>query len=144
MKQCSVCKEFKDESDFFVHRKNRDGSITLRSECKACHSAREMDRYWKKQAFIDERKTPCKKCGEMRTRCISFHHINPEDKEFTVGKLLKSELDAIEAEINKCVCLCLNCHHEFHYLQAKNGISLDEYLGGIDVAGSYKSEYNGL
>ena len=34
----------------------------------------------------------------------------------------------IEKEIIKCACLCLNCHHEFHYLNNLTGITLEEYL----------------
>lgn len=31
-------------------------------------------------------KTPCIVCGESEPVCIDFHHINPEEKEFTIGK----------------------------------------------------------
>lgn len=128
MKECSICKQVKDESEFFVRHRNKDGSVNLRSECKSCHSLGEMERYYSKQAFIDSKKEPCAKCGETRIRCLSFHHINPLDKEFTIGVLRKSNLAKIEREINKCVCLCLNCHHEFHYLNDSKGVTLEEYL----------------
>lgn len=128
MKQCSVCGEIKDESEFFVRHRNKDGSVNLRSECKSCHSKEEMERYYQKQAFIDSKKNSCEKCGEKRIRCISFHHKNPNEKEFTIGQLLKSNFEVIENEINKCICLCLNCHHEFHYLNNTTGITLDDYL----------------
>lgn len=128
MKQCVICGEIKDDSEFFIRHKNKDGSINLRSECKSCHSNNEMMRYYQKQAFIDSKKTPCAKCGESRIRCLSFHHIDPADKDFTIGQLRKSSLEVIEKEINKCICLCLNCHHEFHYLNDADAITLDEYL----------------
>ncbi len=128
MKQCQVCGQLKDETEFFVKHKNKDGSVNLQPLCKSCHCKREMERYYKKQAFIDSKKTPCAKCGEERIRCLSFHHVNPVQKEFTIGTLRKSSLDKIEQEINKCVCLCLNCHHEFHYLNDTQGITLEEYL----------------
>ena len=128
MKQCSICKEVKDESEFFVNHKNKNGSVNLSNKCKSCHSNEEMERYYKKQAFIDSNKKPCAKCGESRIRCISFHHINPREKEFTIGQLRKSSFDVIKSEIDKCVCLCLNCHHEFHYLNNAFGTTLDEYL----------------
>ena len=128
MKICNICGQLKDESEFHVRHRNKDGSINLRGECKACHSNNEMERYYKKQEFVDSQKTPCAKCGESRIRCLSFHHVNPKDKEFTIGKLLKSNLNVIKNEIDKCICLCLNCHHEFHYLNDTIGITLDEYL----------------
>ena len=128
MKICSICGKIKDESEFSVRHRNKDGSVNLRSECKSCHSIGEMERYYQKQKFIDSKKTPCAKCGEKRIRCLSFHHVNPSQKEFTIGQMRKSSLDKIEQEMNKCICLCLNCHHEFHYLNDTIGIALDEYL----------------
>lgn len=128
MKQCTICGKFKDEDEFFVRHRNKDGSVNLRSECKECHCLGEKERYYKKQEFMDSKKTSCAKCGENRIRCISFHHVNPKEKDFTIGKLRKSNLAVIEKEINKCICLCLNCHHEFHYLNDTFGTSLDEYL----------------
>lgn len=128
MRKCTVCGEIKDENEFFVRHRNKDGSVNLRNECKSCHSKNEMERYYQKQSFIDSKKTPCAKCGESRIRCLSFHHVEPTAKEFTIGQLRKSNLDVLEREINKCVCLCLNCHHEFHYLNDLYGITLDKYL----------------
>ena len=128
MKKCSVCGITKDESEFYVRNKNKNGSVNLRNECKSCHSNGEMERYYQKQKFIDSKKTPCAKCGEKRIRCISFHHIDPSKKEFTIGKIRKSNLDKFIQEIDKCICLCLNCHHDFHYLNETLGITLDDYL----------------
>lgn len=128
MRKCTVCGEIKDEQEFFVKRRNKDGSIVLCSQCKKCHSEGEMNRYYKKQSFIDSKKSPCAKCGESRIRCLSFHHRNPNEKDFTIGQLRKSSLDVIEKEINKCICLCLNCHHEFHYLNNLTEITLEDYL----------------
>lgn len=130
MRKCSVCGQVKDEVEFFVRHRNKDGSVNLRSECKTCHSNNEMSRYYEKQDFIDSHKTPCVKCGESRVRCVSFHHTDPAKKEFTIGRIRKSSFKVIEREISKCVCLCLNCHHEFHCLNNSQGITLDEYLKG--------------
>ena len=128
MKRCSICGIMKDENEFYARNRNKDGSINLRGECKSCHSNKEMERYYQKQDFIDSKKTPCVKCGEKRIRCVSFHHVDPTKKEFTIGKIRKSNLDKFVQEIDKCVCLCLNCHHEFHYLNDTLGITLDDYL----------------
>lgn len=128
MKKCSVCGKWKNENEFYVRHRYKNGKVDLRGECKECHSKAEMARYFEKQEFMDSMKKPCEKCGESRVRCISFHHKEPHEKEFTIGTLRKSNINKIKAEIDKCVCLCLNCHHEFHYLNNKTGITLEEYL----------------
>jgi hypothetical protein len=128
----------KEESEFFIAHKYADGRVTYRTICKSCHSEGEMKRYYRKQQYIDSQKTPCLKCGEARTRCICFHHVDPSKKEFTIAQLRKSNLKTIQNEIDKCVCLCLNCHHEFHYLNGAYQMSLDEYLN-LELADSYNS-----
>ena len=67
--------------------------------------------------LINSLKTPCVKRGESRFYVIDFHHIDPRNKLFTVSdgnKVHKSKEDVL-SEIQKCACLCKNCHREFHY-----------------------------
>ena len=37
-------------------------------------------------------------------------------------------LDDVYEEIKKCICLCANCHREFHDLETKTGITIEEFL----------------
>lgn len=95
---------------------------------------RNRDRYEQGKALIESLKTQCIKCGDNRKYVIDFHHINPDTKLFEVskGSTGRSHKNVI-AEANKCVCLCRNCHTEFHYLygsQPEEPINaLKEYLG---------------
>lgn len=80
-------------------------------------------------------KTPCVKCGDTRLYVIDFHHIDPSEKSFNINrKSSKKDFSVIEEEVKKCVCLCRNCHMEFHYFYGMNPKkpkeSLNEYLGG--------------
>ena len=41
--------------------------------------------------------------------------------------LIYSQKRVLE-EIAKCITLCRNCHHEYHYFEKENGIKIEEYL----------------
>ena len=92
-------------------------------------------RYIEGKKLVESLKTCCTKCGQNRKYVIDFHHIDPSLKKFDVSKgSTGRSKNSILEEINKCVCLCRNCHTEFHYLYGnipKNPIdSLNEYLKG--------------
>lgn len=94
----------------------------------------EKNRYQKGKEFIESLKHPCEKCGDSRQYVIDFHHINPDEKKFNVseGATGRSFVSIIN-EVEKCVCLCRNCHTEFHYLYGnlpEHPVEmLKEYLG---------------
>lgn len=131
-KKCSKCKEYKNVSEFFVNKYNKYGNPIYSSVCKKCHCEGEKNRYVEKMKLIDSMKTPCLKCGETRIRCICYHHLDPKGKDFTIAQLRKTNKDVIVNEIKKCICLCLNCHHEFHYLERKEGITIEKYINNAD------------
>lgn len=45
-------------------------------------------------------------------RCMTFHHINPENKSFplTISNLWSRKWPLILKEVEKCDLLCYNCH----------------------------------
>ena len=38
------------------------------------------------------------------------------------------KVDEVFSEIEKCVLLCSNCHNEFHYLNNKDNLTLEDFL----------------
>jgi len=58
----------------------------------------------------------CLVCGESRRFCLDFHHINPSHKSQKVSSLIwnGSSIATLEAEVEKCVVLCSNCHRGYH------------------------------
>lgn len=57
----------------------------------------------------------CCKCGyNKHSAALEFHHINPEEKEFTWTKLRLKSWDKIIKELDKCVLVCANCHNIEH------------------------------
>lgn len=87
---------------------------------------------------VQSLKKPCAKCGENRSWVIQFHHIDPSTKKFTIGSGHTYSKKSLQDEASKCVCLCSNCHDEFHYFFGKSPKrpkeDLELYLEGADYA----------
>lgn len=126
-KVCSKCGIEKPITEYHKNGFDRLGNQKYRGYCKTCANKREMERYWEKRNYVDLQRTQCAKCGDDRSYVLDFHHKNAEEKDFTIGKMKKGSLEIIQSEIDKCVCLCANCHREFHYLE-KTGLTLEQYL----------------
>jgi|GEM_PF-476901 len=58
----------------------------------------------------------CQICGYNKSkRALSFHHINPDTKEFGISyRGFTRSWDKTRAELDKCILLCMNCHMEVH------------------------------
>ena len=92
--------------------------------CQEYHAKHKKSRGLKDaeyRAKINALKTSCRKCGDSRLYVIDFHHIDPAEKKFNIHrKTSKRDFSIIEAEARKCICLCRNCHMEFHYFYGMN------------------------
>jgi hypothetical protein len=62
------------------------------------------------------RKDGCATCGENHPACLVAHHINPAEKEYEIAKLSHGigSRKKLVAELQKCICLCHNCHYKLH------------------------------
>lgn len=135
MKYCSGCKQFKPETEFTSNKRKKDG---LQSWCRQCMIAnvkanRKKENYTRqRREKVWELKKPCQKCGDDRLYLIHFHHINPSERDFPVSSFRKHSLEKCKQEVKKCVCLCANCHTEYHFIygqKPQNPVeSLAEYL----------------
>ena len=135
MKVCSKCKIEKDESEFYSNKRMPDGLDYYCKECrsgKVCDDSEGWSYHESNQNFIESLKTECCKCGEDRPWVIQFHHINPTDKSFNISNYASKGRAAIWREACKCVCLCSNCHDEFHHFFGRRPTNpieaLDTYL----------------
>lgn len=153
---CNKCGVDKPITDFYKDPKRKSGICTI---CKACTikqvheyylKHKEESREYHKRHHIGYRdrqralfqeyydkiqalKTPCAKCGEARPYVLDFHHINPKEKSFNINrKTSKTDFSVIENEVKKCICLCRNCHMEYHFFFGQNPSdpqgTLQEYL----------------
>lgn len=63
----------------------------------------------------------CCKCPENHPSCLEFHHLDPETKEYAVGRMFSLSLSSeklkqmILEEMGKCIVLCSNCHKKEHH-----------------------------
>jgi len=133
-KVCTSCdKEF--PVDFFVFKNKPKGK--RRSWCKNCTRAYSKKHYnnnkedyklkakkSKKKYRILTRETvrdiksesKCMLCGESRSECLVFHHLDPRTKLFCIANAIHDgyALYKVQKEIDKCVVLCRNCHACIH------------------------------
>lgn len=137
-KICSKCKQDRPLSDFNKDKCKKD---KYSSTCKKCNNKRAREwrknnlerdnknaRKWNqkfKQKCIDYKGGKCQVCGYNRClAALDFHHINPNEKEFDIAdrRISRSpkKWKLIEKELNKCICVCRNCHQEIHYFHGEN------------------------
>lgn len=70
-----------------------------------------------KQRIIDCFGSRCGCCGYSKCQdALELHHLNPSDKEFSLGAIRANpkSWEKVVIELRKCVLLCAICHREVH------------------------------
>ena len=124
---CAKCKIDKEPAEFSF--KNKEKGI-YNCYCKQCqneyskgyygrHKQKALERNRETRNFIVnyireyKKSHPCIVCGESALECLDFHHI--KDKDLEISTLTNyGSLSRVQAEIDKCVVLCANCHRKLH------------------------------
>ena len=59
----------------------------------------------------------CARCDEDSPGCLEFHHVDENEKEFSVSRRANRghSIENIRSEIERCQVLCANCHRKEHY-----------------------------
>lgn len=112
MKHCPSCKIDKDISEFYTRRGNQTHSY-----CKPCVSEQTKARQRRlKREAIEYKGGKCMDCGGVfHQAAFDFHHEDPSQKEFAIGRRNLSNLtDFVKKELDKCSLLCANCHRVRH------------------------------
>jgi hypothetical protein len=116
--------------DNFSTNKNKPDGFN--SECRDCAN-KYMRQYYKKnkdkhkeavQKGFDYKRAKigryklehgCSICGyNEHPSALCFHHLDPEEKEFTIGSNIHLPWEILLSEIEKCEVLCMNCHAVEH------------------------------
>ena len=110
-----------------------------RNQCRDCRNARRKElrqqnpekhkeeaarRQREQTEWLYSLKKECLICGENEPVCLDFHHKDPNEKDFTIGKHRNKSKENLLKEIEKCVCVCANCHRKIH----AGIINLRDYL----------------
>lgn len=130
--ECKSCSKLNNKNYYDSHRQQVINTVAIYAESNKekikqyqsqyrQDNAEKLKEYRKeldisKRKQMDACKTPCAKCGEDRFYILDFHHIDPSTKCFTIGDSYRGDTNKVKEEIKKCICLCANCHREFHYL----------------------------
>jgi hypothetical protein len=54
----------------------------------------------------------CSTCNEQDPRCLDFHHI--VGKDFCLSQGVDYGIKRVMEELEKCICICANCHRKIH------------------------------
>lgn len=89
----------------------------------------------------------CQVCGYDKFKsALEFHHLNPEEKEFSISSYSRLKKSVILNEAKKCALLCSNCHRGLHSgeltVELKQHILSEEYINKfLEITRRYK-EYD--
>jgi hypothetical protein len=93
-----------------------------RWKCKKCTNeySRKFVRGLKIKC-VEYKGGKCFRCGYNKCiRALEFHHLNPAEKDFTIGetssgKKIIRKWSIVQSELDKCILVCSNCHSEIHF-----------------------------
>lgn len=91
-----------------------------RIRCQKCDNiSRKKRRLIKKLKLITHFGGACIVCGYNKCPAVlSFHHRDPEHKEFSISSRTTESYEKLLKEAEKCDLLCTNCHGELHFEEA--------------------------
>ena len=93
-----------------------DHGTNLSSYCKECSNVQTLTRQRNlKKDAINYKGGKCVSCGYNKCQgALEFHHIDPNEKDFTIAHVRHTSFEKIKEELDKCILLCSNCHREIH------------------------------
>jgi hypothetical protein len=103
------------------------GKIKQRWKCKKCvYDSSVKYKHGLKDKAIAYKGGKCIKCSYKKCkRALSFHHLDPSEKDFNI--VACTSWEKMKAEIDKCILVCMNCHLEIHAEEDKKYFELQKY-----------------
>lgn len=111
-KKCTRCEQFKPLAvAFYSHHSSGPAG-----RCKDCANIvnKERQQLIKKRA-IEYKGGKCQDChGQFPSCAYDFHHLDPSQKDFDIGKAQHGSWNRLWPELDKCILLCAVCHRIRH------------------------------
>lgn len=108
--------------------------------CTSCSGV--YARYKRKTYLANLIGGKCAKCGLDEIICLDFHHLDPKEKEFTIGSQPEGKLlEEIEIEVKKCILLCSHCHRKEHSVLQQKIIDYHERPRDLILKRESQQEY---
>lgn len=88
-----------------------------RDRCRKCmYDAVQRRRMKVKKMSVAYKGGCCEHCGyDKCIGALEFHHKDPTQKDFGIASNNHNKAwSVIQAELDKCLMLCANCHREEH------------------------------
>lgn len=101
------------------HVETSNGHGGIIAVCRKCRSAKvAKHRRKRKIKAVEYLGGKCIECGyDKCPGALHFHHTD-DDKEFGISSRGRTmSWERMRRELDKCVLLCANCHHEHHYYE---------------------------
>lgn len=94
---------------------NKRVELTEEEKRKRNYCRVKTHRQKMKQKGVEYKGGKCEICGYDKSFwSLSFHHIDPKEKEFNIAKYSVLSWERIKKELDKCILICSNCHGEIH------------------------------
>lgn len=65
------------------------------------------------ELIAEFRSKGCAFCPEKEAICLDAHHLGG-DKDFMLARRRDYGIEKIKQELQKCICVCANCHRKIH------------------------------
>ena len=102
--QCERC------SKFYIFRRHK--GMTTR-HCSGCKTT--LRRNAVKRKCLDYKGGKCCICSyDKCASALSFHHLDPTQKDFNLSDNYHKAWKVLELELDKCILVCQNHHAEIH------------------------------
>lgn len=138
MRTCIRCGLTKEESEFNWRNIEKGYLQSVCQPCQ-CEDSRNRDRedvrmsnklsrekgVERDQEFVLNYLSnhPCTVCGETDISVLTFHHVDPETKQYNISDMIAHgyAIETIQREIDRCEVLCWNDHMRLEQETSKKG-----------------------